>query len=133
MTIRLTAQGSGPRRDVVLKNFGRVSGKTGRAFNIANKKVAEFLLGKSREVVPILSKDLHDSSRVNGHGRGFDNVQEVSYNMPYALIQHEDPSYKHAPGKTSHFLTGPALQYRDEMNKLRRDTLKANTAKWRRK
>ncbi len=133
MTIRLTAQKSSSARgkNVLLKKFGKIRGKTGHAFNIANKAVANFLLGKSREVVPILSKDLHDSSRVKGTGRGFENEQEVSYNMPYALIQHEDLTYEHKPGKTAKFLTGPAAKFRYEMIKLMTDVLRRHTAAWR--
>ena len=124
MTIVLKAQSrSGTsRRDAILKKIEQKKRGTGRAFNIANKAVANFLLDKSREIVPILSKDLYNSSRVKGTGRGFNNVQEVSYNMPYALRQHQDLSYSHKPGKSALFLTGPAMKFRSEMQRIMIDT-----------
>lgn len=116
------------RRNVMLKSITVKRGKTGRAFNIANKATATFLLDKSRLIVPIDEKDLYNSSRVVGKGRGFDNVQEVSYNMPYALMQHENLSYKHKPGKSAKYLEKPSRQYRREMQMVMRDKLAQHTA-----
>jgi hypothetical protein len=131
VTIILKAQSKSgsSRRNVVLKKIEQKKTATGRAFNIANKAVANFLLDKSRAVVPIDEGDLHDSSRVNGVGRGFDNRQEVSYNQPYALMQHENLSYEHAPGKQAKYLTGPARQYNAEMKRLMKDTMRRYSAK----
>lgn len=80
------------------------------------KKAAELLLEKSREIVPIDTGALHDSSKVTLHGRGYATAESrVSYRMFYAIYVHEDLSAQHAPGKTAKFLEGPSRRYRREM------------------
>ena len=92
----------------------RVKGlKRGLARGIV--KAANFLLDRSREIVPIDTKDLYNSSRVEQSGAGEKKVADVTYNMPYGLYVHEDLNKKHKPGKTAKFLERPARQYRPEM------------------
>lgn len=110
----------------MLKQLATRKAAHGRAFNIANKRVAEFLLDRARAVVPFLTGALHDSGRVVGRGRGFDNVQEVQFRKPYALDQHENLTYAHAPGRTAKYLTGPAQQFRQQMQRLHISTMRAN-------
>jgi len=72
------------------------------------KEGGELVLRESRKIVPILSKDLYNSSRTYQKGRGFDKIEQiVEYRMPYALYQHENLFYKHKPGKTAKFLERP--------------------------
>ncbi|QJT04353.1 hypothetical protein G9272_32060 [Streptomyces asoensis] len=63
---------------------------------------AEHVLGKSQEVVPLDESPLMHS--------GVASVEEstltgmVSYDTPYAVIQHENLAYRHAPGRTAKYL-----------------------------
>lgn len=134
MRIHLRARSiskSSGRREVTLKRLESKEKASGRAFNIANKKVATFLLDKSRIIVPIDEKDLYNSSRVIGVGRGFANEQFVEYRMPYALMQHENLEYKHEPGKSAKYLTKPAAQFRSEMRRIMRDEIAARARRFR--
>lgn len=121
MTIRLKAQSK--NKHVVLKQMDSLKSKHGLAFERGNKKVAYFLLEESRKIVPIDEGDLHDSSRVVGKGRGFKNEQSVEYRMPYALRQHEDLTYKHAPGKSAQYLEKPMRRFKTRMAQIMKDEM----------
>lgn len=95
--------------------FQRRGKKYARGFARGVVKAAELLLEKSREIVPIDTQLLHDTSRVKSTGAGFNKEAEVIYNQPYALYQHENLQYKHAPGKSAKYLEIPARLYRSQM------------------
>ncbi|MGW6481321.1 hypothetical protein ACWGDS_26070 [Streptomyces sp. NPDC055059] len=66
---------------------------------------AEHVLARSTEVVPLDEGPLQHS--------GTASVDEgslraaVSYDTPYAVRQHEELDYRHAPGRQAKYLEGP--------------------------
>jgi hypothetical protein len=72
---------------------------------------ADHLLEVSQKIVPLDEKVLQDS--------GTPSVDEdqrraaVSYDTPYAVIQHEDQTFQHAPGRTAKYLERPMNSERD--------------------
>jgi hypothetical protein len=66
---------------------------------------AEHLLGASRQLVPLEEATLERS--------GVASVDEanltaaVSYDTPYAVVQHERMDYRHDPGRQAKYLEGP--------------------------
>lgn len=72
----------------------------------------EHILEESNRIVPLEYGDLQRSGYVDQDG----NKIVVGYNTPYALIQHENLSYNHAPGRTAKYLeksanaAGPAIE-----------------------
>ncbi|MFJ6748273.1 hypothetical protein ACIQNI_08790 [Streptomyces sp. NPDC091266] len=69
---------------------------------------AEHVLGRSRARVPLDEGPLERS--------GVATVDEdeltaaISYDTPYAVRQHEELSYRHAPGRTAKYLEGPLTE-----------------------
>lgn len=74
---------------------------------------AEHLLQVSRTEVPHEQGDLERSGAVT-QDRTQDTVA-VSYDRPYAVIQHEELSYRHAPGRKAKYLEDPAIAERETM------------------
>ncbi|MDN6260015.1 MAG: hypothetical protein L0J31_09645 [Corynebacterium sp.] len=70
---------------------------------------AEFILGESRQVVPIAPDGgtLERSGRASAEQRGSTTTGAVSYDTPYAAVQHEELHYRHAPGRTAKYLENP--------------------------
>jgi hypothetical protein len=64
----------------------------------------EHVLQESREIVPIDEGPLIRSGAVDVDPQKL--ICAVSYDTPYAVIQHEIPM-RHAPGKTHKYLEGP--------------------------
>jgi hypothetical protein len=73
----------------------------------------EFLLTESRVVVPLDEATLERSGAAIPH-RPNDKVW-VTYDTPYAVRQHEELDWKHAPGRTAKYLEGPANEHQDTM------------------
>lgn len=71
----------------------------------------EMLLAASRAVVPYDEGPLSESGKASRDGL----VGLVSFNQPYAKIQHENLSYRHAPGRTAKYLENPLNALRDPM------------------
>lgn len=74
---------------------------------------AEFLLTESRAVVPIDEATL-ERSGVASQDRSSMTVA-VSYDTPYAVVQHENLEYQHAPGRQAKYLENPANEHRATM------------------
>ncbi|MEU4234183.1 hypothetical protein AB0F17_58755 [Nonomuraea sp. NPDC026600] len=74
----------------------------------------EHLIQVSREQVPHEEGTLERSATPGGEGRGGIAIDEenligaVSYDTPYAVIQHEDLTLKHDEGRKAKYLEDPA-------------------------
>ncbi|GMA31601.1 hypothetical protein [Litorihabitans aurantiacus] len=79
---------------------------TGRG--LAN--AAEVVLAASREVVPIEEATLSRSGASSVDEA--EMVAAVSYDTPYAVIQHERTDFRHDAGRTAKYLEAPLLATR---------------------
>lgn len=65
----------------------------------------EFVLGETQAVVPI------DETALSRSGTSSVDEQQlvaaVSYDTPYAAVQHEQMDYQHAPGRQAKYLEQP--------------------------
>lgn len=83
--------------------------------------VTENLLDEANRHVPIEDHILE--------GSGFAQVAratlrgQVAYDTPYAIRQHEDPTLRHDPGRTDHWLEDAARARHDEYTRYVRDAL----------
>lgn len=64
----------------------------------------EHILDESTRIVPLESGDLQRSGHVAQDG---DSVT-IGYSSPYAVIQHEDLTFRHAAGRSAKYLEKPA-------------------------
>jgi hypothetical protein len=81
----------------------------------------ELLLAASRAVVPVLSEDLYKSGKASR-----DRLTGlVSYNTVYAVRQHEELDYRHAPGKQAKYLEQPFNELQAQMIQAIADRLRA--------
>lgn len=60
----------------------------------------EVILEESNRTVPLLEGPLMASGVVDADARS----ATVSYDTPYAVVQHEDMTFTHAPGRRAKFL-----------------------------
>lgn len=71
----------------------------------AAEEVAEYILAQSMQEVPHETGDLQASGRVSvDRDRG---VAAVSYDTPYAVVQHEDMTFHHDAGRKAKYLEDP--------------------------
>lgn len=61
----------------------------------------------SQQRVPVDQFDLHNSAKVSTDFDGDHLQAAVSYDTPYALVQHEDPTLQHDAGRTADYLGAP--------------------------
>jgi hypothetical protein len=66
---------------------------------------AEHVLAESRAIVPLDEATLERSGVASVDERQLEAV--VSYDTPYAVAQHENLQYRHAPGRTAKYLERP--------------------------
>ncbi|MET9429801.1 hypothetical protein [Streptomyces sp. NPDC003036] len=66
---------------------------------------AEHVLAESRKLVPINEATLERSGTVSVDGQEL--TAAVSYDTPYAVRQHEELGYRHAPGRSAKYLERP--------------------------
>ncbi|MGW5352204.1 hypothetical protein ACWERV_17045 [Streptomyces sp. NPDC004031] len=71
----------------------------------------ELLLAASRAVVPLLSEDLSKSGKASRDGL----EGTVSYNTVYARRQHEELTWRHAPGRQAKYLEQPFNELQSQM------------------
>jgi hypothetical protein len=64
--------------------------------------VAETLLNDANRTVPIEEGTLERSGTASVDRAGLRSA--VSYDTPYAVYQHEDPTLRHDPGRRDHWL-----------------------------
>lgn len=77
---------------------------------------AEFVLAQSTEVVPLDEGALQDSGEASVDASTL--TAAVSYNTPYAVRQHEELDYRHAPGRTAKYLENPLNAARQEVGQI---------------
>jgi hypothetical protein len=89
--------------------LGRGRGR--RAAEEGLQKALEHLLNKANEIVPLDEGPLMHSGRIVRTGlNGF-----VTYDSVYARRQHEELTWKHAPGRKAKYLEGPMNSEREVM------------------
>lgn len=80
------------------------------------KMAAEHLLKEARDLVPI------DTAALERSGMAVVDVDKmeatVLFDTPYAVRQHEDMTYRHAPGRQAKYLEQPMITERDTMRKI---------------
>lgn len=77
---------------------------------------AEHVLAKSREVVPLEEATLSRSGTASVDEAG--EVAAVSFDTPYAARQHEELTWRHAPGRTAKYLERPLGETRPDQARL---------------
>lgn len=66
---------------------------------------AELIVQQSRELVPLDEATLERSATPSVDPRTL--AAAVSYDTKYAVVQHENLEYRHAPGRTAKYLEKP--------------------------
>lgn len=74
---------------------------------------AEYVLGESQAVVPLDEAALSRSGTASVDEG--DLTAAVSYDTPYAVIQHERMDFRHAPGRQAKYLEQPLFQSRAQV------------------
>lgn len=79
-------------------------------------KWAEHVLEEAQRIVPLLEGTLQDSGTAHEPGkRGLGRLEAaVTYDTPYAVPQHEEMDYHHAPGRQAKYLETPLNASRDK-------------------
>lgn len=74
---------------------------------------AEHVLSESQQVVPLDESPLMHSGTASVDEATLTGM--VSYDTPYAVRQHEELTYRHAPGRTAKYLERPLNDARAEV------------------
>lgn len=74
---------------------------------------AEYVLGESRQVVPIDEAALERSGTASVDASAL--TAAVSYDTPYAVRQHEELTWRHAPGRQAKYLERPLTASRAQV------------------
>jgi hypothetical protein len=74
----------------------------------------EHLLGEARDEVPIEEGTLGRSGKTSRDGL----TGAVSFNTPYAVVQHEDMTLTHDPGRRAKYLERPMNTGRDTFGQI---------------
>lgn len=74
----------------------------------------EHLLGEARNLAPHEEGDLARSGGTSQSGLKV----AVSFDTPYAVVQHEDMTLRHDEGRTAKYLEGPMNAERDTFGKI---------------
>ncbi|TDD88355.1 hypothetical protein [Actinomadura rubrisoli] len=90
----------------------RVAAQVRRGAGLGSKAAAELLLEEANRRVPLEKGRLRESGQVTTDAAG---KAAVSYSDPNAVRQHEDPYYKHDPGRSRKYLEIPMLTQRPAM------------------
>lgn len=83
----------------------QVTAQTHEAALVGLRMAGEHLLGMSRREVPIEEGTLDRSGRVEVDAAT--PAVAVSYDTPYARVQHENTSYRHDAGRKAKYLEDP--------------------------
>lgn len=83
---------------------------------------AEHVLQESRRIVPIEEGVLQASGVASVDG---DRRAAVSYDTPYAARQHEELTWRHAPGRQAKYLEQPLVQERTVVGRVIERELRA--------
>lgn len=90
-----------------------------RALRLATER----LLQLSRQVVPHERGDLERSGVAAVDESTFTGA--VSYDEVYAADQHESTTYRHEPGRTDHYLSGPLAEHHEDLLQIVADAIAA--------
>lgn len=71
------------------------------------KLAVEFLLGESQQEVPLEEATLLRSGHTDVEAKAHEVEGVISYDTPYAVIQHEALDFKHDPGRKAKYLEDP--------------------------
>ncbi|MCX4575607.1 minor capsid protein [Streptomyces sp. NBC_01571] len=74
---------------------------------------AEHVLGQAQALVPLDESPLMQSGTASVDEPSLTGM--VSFDTPYAVRQHEDLTYRHAPGRTAKYLEQPLNASRTEV------------------
>lgn len=100
----------------------RLWGSRGRrAASRGLERALEHTLGEAKKIVPLDEGTLERSGRVNVDG--LDGA--ISFDTVYAVRQHEELDWKHAPGRQAKYLEQPMNTERDVMRRLMAVDLRA--------
>lgn len=66
---------------------------------------AEYVLAETQQVVPLDESPLMHSGVASVDEASLTGM--VSYDTPYAVRQHEELTWRHAPGRTAKYVEGP--------------------------
>lgn len=86
------------------------------------ERALEHTLGKAKAIVPLEEGTLERSGRVN---MLTELSGQITFDTVYAVVQHEELSYKHLPGRTAKYLEGPMNSEREVMLRLMAVPLRA--------
>ncbi len=75
-----------------------------KAIQKAALLAGEHILQESQRIVPLETGDLQRAGHVQQDG----DTVTVGYSSPYAVVQHEELDYHHAPGRSAKYLEKPA-------------------------
>lgn len=79
--------------------------RTQRSARAGLEKGLEHVLGEARKIVPLEEGTLERSGRVVMKDAGIEGA--VTFDQVYAVVQHEELSYKHLPGRQAKYLEQP--------------------------
>lgn len=77
---------------------------------------AEHVLTESQAVVPLDEGPLQNSGTATVDESSL--TAAIAYDTPYAVRQHEELDYRHAPGRTAKYLETPLNAERDQVRAL---------------
>lgn len=99
-----------------------------RAVRVASeravKMTAEHILGESQHEVPLEESTLQRSGHTGVETKRWEAVGVISYDTPYAVIQHERLDFKHDPGRKAKYLEDPVRKSAADMGRIAAAVLK---------
>jgi len=101
-------------------NGAKISDDIKRRIPTALNNVASFIEDESNQRAPRDEGAMINSSNVHIDG----NTAAISYNVPYALKQHEDLELHHPHGGSAKFLSRAIDENRTRIEQFLRDSLK---------
>ena len=99
-------------KEVILNNLRKVTKGLGKGIEEGLSEAGKYLLEESNEVVPLLTAQLRDDAMTVDDLKGLETIVYVVYgpvsspSYQYAVIQHENLEFNHAPGKQAKYLEG---------------------------
>lgn len=100
----MTLRGSFDASDV-LRAAALAGERIKAAAALGVRDAAEYVLGEAKDLVP------HETGRLQNSGRvsvDDENLRAtISFDTPYAVVQHENMTYRHDPGRSAKYLEIP--------------------------
>ena len=93
--------------DSVIKNFNKKLSEIKDASKDSIRDVALDLISKAKERAPLDTGDLRGSGFTEFKESSTEYVARVGFTEPYALVQHEDLTFKHPQGGEAKYLENP--------------------------